>query len=83
LWHLNMFWGHVMHVLDMLWVLGKRNTVCHWACYVSFGTLIKWEDMSAKRSGVSPNLFLENMNELLYFPSVQVENLFFITNFST
>jgi len=39
--------------------------------------------MSAKRSGVSPNLFLENMNELLYFPSVQVENLFFITNFST
>jgi hypothetical protein len=38
--------------------------------------------MSAKRAGVS-QFFLENMNELLYFPSVQGENLFFIANFST
>jgi hypothetical protein len=59
-WYLNMFWVHVIWVLDMLWVLGVCNMSPHMLC--AFGIYITWKVINAKCAQVSSNCFLVNMN---------------------
>jgi hypothetical protein len=60
LWHLNMFWVHVMLVLDMLWVLGVYNMSLGILC-----ALWNIHNMEGYEYKMCPNVtqfFLENMN---------------------
>jgi hypothetical protein len=72
-------------MLRMFWTcyeyLGKCNMSLGMLCILWNTHKLRGYECKTCR-GIT-QFFSENMNELLYFHSVQVEKLFFIANFST